>query len=331
MFKGLFNSNSNTNKKTNSNLKSNIKTNLKQSSTKNNSGWGNLFSNTKTNIKTNTKTNLNTKTSNNMAFLKATDTKSVSIKIGIVVLILFIIYITICFVKYYESDCPNKKNFFYYLFDFYDTNICITNDYSPKPLNALVNGVNPTKLIIDDIERNEVFHISNQDYTYDQAKCKCAAYGAKLATKSQMIDAYNNGASWCDYGWSEGQNAFYPVQQCDWDKLNPNHDRIKDHPELKDAIENHPILDEIVDRFENHSPNTVCGKPGLNGGYFANPNLKFGINCYGRKPSGQVNKLKKPYCPPVDFCTLESNSNAAHKLDTDDIAPFSPDKWNEHI
>ena len=26
----------------------------------------------------------------------------------------------------------------------------------------------------------EVFHISNQDYTYNQAKCKCNAYGARL-------------------------------------------------------------------------------------------------------------------------------------------------------
>ena len=27
----------------------------------------------------------------------------------------------------------------------------------------------------------------------------------------------------------------------------------------------------------------MCGNPGINGGYFANPDLKFGVNCYGIK------------------------------------------------
>jgi hypothetical protein len=28
----------------------------------------------------------------------------------------------------------------------------------------------------------------------------------------------------------------------------------------------------------------ACGRPGLNGGYFDNPELQFGVNCYGIKP-----------------------------------------------
>ena len=27
-----------------------------------------------------------------------------------------------------------------------------------------------------------------------------------------------------------------------------------------------------------------CGRPGINGGYIGNENVKFGINCYGYKP-----------------------------------------------
>ena len=27
-----------------------------------------------------------------------------------------------------------------------------------------------------------------------------------------------------------------------------------------------------------------CGRPGVNGGYIANPNVSFGVNCYGYKP-----------------------------------------------
>jgi hypothetical protein len=27
-----------------------------------------------------------------------------------------------------------------------------------------------------------------------------------------------------------------------------------------------------------------CGRPGINGGFMANPNIKFGVNCFGKKP-----------------------------------------------
>ena len=59
---------------------------------------------------------------------------------------------------------------------------------------------------LDQNEKPQVFHIANQDYTYNQAKCKCASYNAKLATYSQLVDAHNGGAEWCSYGWSQGQN-----------------------------------------------------------------------------------------------------------------------------
>ena len=48
---------------------------------------------------------------------------------------------------------------------------------------------------------NEVFHISDNQFTYDDAPAVCAAYGAQLATLEQIIDSYNHGAEWCGYGW----------------------------------------------------------------------------------------------------------------------------------
>ena len=36
-----------------------------------------------------------------------------------------------------------------------------------------------------------------------------------------------------------------------------------------------------------------CGKPGINGGYFDNPKLRFGINCYGIKPEGMSKSYPK--------------------------------------
>jgi len=101
----------------------------------------------------------------------------------------------------------------------------------------------------------EVYHIRDNVFTYDEAKAVCNAYDAKLATIEQMIDSVNNGANWCNYGWTEGQMALYPIQKDFWEKLQQT-----------------PLK-----KYE-------CGVPGLNGGYFKNSGYKFGANCYGVKP-----------------------------------------------
>ena len=106
------------------------------------------------------------------------------------------------------------------------------------------------------VQQDEVFNISNNLYTYDDAQAICTAYGAKLATYDQVEDAYNHGAEWCNYGWSDDQMAFFPTQKSTWDKLQKDKKRKND-----------------------------CGRPGINGGYFANPHIKFGVNCFGKKPA----------------------------------------------
>ena len=105
------------------------------------------------------------------------------------------------------------------------------------------------------VQKDEVFNISNNLYTYDDAQAICTAYGAQLANYEQIEDAYKNGGEWCNYGWSDGQMAFFPTQKSTWDKLQKN-------PKHKND----------------------CGRPGVNGGYMANPFIKFGVNCYGKKP-----------------------------------------------
>lgn len=105
---------------------------------------------------------------------------------------------------------------------------------------------------------SEVFHISDAQFTYDEAPAVCAAYGAELATLEQIMDAFAKGAEWCGYGWSAGGMALYPTQKSTWDQLQGEVDTGK---------------------------RTRCGRPGVNGGYF-DPSLKFGVNCYGFKPKG---------------------------------------------
>ena len=103
--------------------------------------------------------------------------------------------------------------------------------------------------------KEEVFNISNNLYSYQDAKAVCKAMGSRLATYDEIEDAYNNGAEWATYGWSEDQHAYFPTQKETWSKLQ----KVKGHE--------HDL-----------------GRPGVNGGYFSNPNVRFGVNCYGVKP-----------------------------------------------
>lgn len=115
-----------------------------------------------------------------------------------------------------------------------------SNDPKPKTMGAI---------------KEEVFNISNNLYSYEDAKAVCKAMGSRLASYDEIEDAYNNGAEWGTYGWSEDQHAYFPTQKGTWSKLQ----KVKGHE--------HDL-----------------GRPGVNGGYFSNPNVRFGVNCYGVKP-----------------------------------------------
>jgi len=103
--------------------------------------------------------------------------------------------------------------------------------------------------------KEQVFHIPGNNYTYDNAGALCKAYGGRLATYSEVEDSYKNGSEWCSYGWSDRQLALFPTQKDTWNYL------------------------QTVEGHEND-----CGRAGINGGYIANPNVRFGANCFGYKP-----------------------------------------------
>lgn len=102
----------------------------------------------------------------------------------------------------------------------------------------------------------QVFNIPGNYYNYDDAKTLCAAYNSRLATYEEIEKAYNEGGEWCNYGWSEGQMALFPTQKTTFANLQ----QIKGH--------------------END-----CGRPGINGGFMNNTAIKYGVNCYGVKPT----------------------------------------------
>jgi len=105
--------------------------------------------------------------------------------------------------------------------------------------------------------KGEVFNVSRNVYTYSDASAVCSAFDADLATYDQVKDAYEKGADWCNYGWVKGQMAVFPTQKETFEKLQ------------KGAA-----------AYRN-----ACGQPGVNGGYFDNPDLRFGVNCFGQRPA----------------------------------------------
>jgi hypothetical protein len=104
-------------------------------------------------------------------------------------------------------------------------------------------------------QQKEVYNIPENRYTYENADAICKANGGKLASYEEIERAYKSGAEWGQYGWSEGQHAFFPTQKHTYDRLQkqPGHEHDR-------------------------------GRPGVNGGYIENPNVRFGVNCYGKKP-----------------------------------------------
>ena len=131
----------------------------------------------------------------------------------------------------------------------------------PEPTSAPTTApvqISSTK----DSSGNEVFNIRSNLFTYDEAKSVCSIYGAQLADYNQVEAAYEDGGEWCNYGWSEGQMALFPTQKETWNKL------------------------QKTDRAKN-----ACGRPGVNGGFMRNKRLRFGVNCYGKKP--QANDKEK--------------------------------------
>ena len=165
-----------------------------------------------------------------------------------------------------------------------------------KAKNAFSKAMSPDK---------EVYNISRNIYTYDEAAPLCKAMGAELATYEQLSIAQQNGADWCNYGWVKGQMAIFPTSESTWNKL------------------------QMGPQESRHS----CGKPGVNGGFFDNPELRFGVNCFGPKP-------EKKDSDELSMESANSGPPTAEQIEFDKkvqkfrdqmgnvaILPWSREKW----
>ncbi len=258
----------------------------------------------------------------------------------LLVIILFIVVYFIYYTyKYYSIPCENKIPLYKYLTNFGNQAICYAplfeKDIVSEETHILSNidsNLNSNSL------KDEVFQISNQMYTYDEAKCKCESYGSRLASKSEITQAYNNGAHWCNYGWIEGNEAYYPVQQCELDKKAKNikeyNDILKKHYEDPEKYTN-KMVDEARQKMYRENSLDFCGHyAGLNGGKFEDKNIRFGATCFGKKPDGMSVREKDAKCTDNSNILEEERKEDIQKakcggVSKDDvIASFNYDTWH---
>ena len=162
---------------------------------------------------------------------------------------------------------------------------------------------NMEKILPGGLGSKEVFNVSSNKYTYYDAEPLCKALGAELATYDQVKDAWSKGADWCNYGWIKGQMAVYPTSDDTFNKLQGG-------------------------PAEQH---LACGKPGVNGGFFDNPELRYGVTCYGSKPSKtNHDEASAAMATPISPDALEFDKKVAEfkaEADTIGIMPFNANKW----
>lgn len=153
--------------------------------------------------------------------------------------------------------------------------------------------------------KEQVFHLPENKFTFDNAKAICNAYDARLATYDEVSEAYNKGADWCSYGWSDAQMALYPTQKEKWEKLQKMPEHEKD-----------------------------CGRTGINGGYMDDATLQFGVNCYGNKPSVTPDEARRMRDKPAYIKNMKEAEfdktvdTWRSQLSQIEIAPFNHDNWS---
>jgi len=197
-----------------------------------------------------------------------------------------------------------------YLFNI-DIKTGIKNLFTPIPevditVTTEADDTQTDEPVPEILYEDQVFHIPNNIYTYNDAKAVCKAYGSRLATYKEIEEAYKNGAEWCGFGWSADQMALYPTQYDTWEKLQ----KIKSH---------------------KHD----CGRPGINGGYIAYKKAPFGVNCYGHKP--KITSEERKIMDEQEIYPLTPQERRfEHKvkkfrtrLPDILVSPFNYDKWSQ--
>ena len=187
-----------------------------------------------------------------------------------------------------------------------DIKTSIRNLFTPVP-EVDITVTSPQSPPVPEIMyEDQVFHIPDNIYTYNDAKAVCKAYGSRLATYGEIENAYKRGAEWGGFGWSADQMALYPTQMETWKKLQ----KRKGH---------------------KHD----CGRPGINGGFVAYKKAPFGVNCYGHKP--KITPEERELMDNEELIPLSPEERRfkkkveKYRKDLPEIlvSPFNYDNWSQ--
>jgi hypothetical protein len=216
--------------------------------------------------------------------------------VGIILVVILIILIIVNAFQYFLN-----VNITAYFYNFFNPLI------KDKKIDIVVTKPTHVSPVVEEIRfKKQVYNIPGNYFTYNDARAVCQAYGSELATYKQIEDSYKNGSEWCNYGWSADQLALYPTQEQTYNNLQ---------------------------EIEGHEHD--CGRPGINGGYIANPHVRFGINCYGNKPKitqdeEELMKTATPY-PETTKDKLFQHRVDFWKQNVSklQVSPFNHDTWGQ--
>tara|TARA_Y100000385_G_C13057016_1_gene622515 strand:- start:462 stop:1571 length:1110 start_codon:yes stop_codon:yes gene_type:complete len=174
--------------------------------------------------------------------------------------------------------------------------------------NENIEGFSDKKLKVDSKEgEKEVFNIDKNLFEFKEAEAVCKYYGSEVATYDQVKQAYDKGANWCNYGWVKTGQAIYPIQKEFYDTLS-----------------------------DDQKKNNHCGPgPGIVGGFMPSRSLRLGVNCYGKKPNADPDRLLSVDSNTDQFVDNEKNrimNDIANKIYENkvDFKPFSNMKYSDY-
>jgi len=174
---------------------------------------------------------------------------------------------------------------------------------SPVPINTGGQYVPPKaqpQATLSNPKQNQVFNIKQNVYTLDDAPGVCGALGADVASINQLIDAHKQGADWCNVGWTKDGLAAFPIQYSTWKTLQDNEPNKRN----------------------------ICGSPGIN--LVRNdPNLLYGVNCYGVKPEPKGNeKVKQSVVSDKQTALNAKIAEFQKNINAIGVVPFNADSWS---
>jgi hypothetical protein len=170
---------------------------------------------------------------------------------------------------------------------------------------------NNTVKLPDIIEQEQEVFFVNADnegnkYKKENVENVCRGLDSKLATYSQLLDAVNKGANWCQYGWLNDNSK---------DNNNNNNNKID------------------VYGYTVNDDNTCTPKLNDAPSQPITEVEEFGVNCFGVKPDMDTEFKTQLTQKKQEKAKILEEEEAQEKeflerVKGSDILPFNKDKWS---